>query len=126
MTEIVWCQSCKTVVWAYDQIRTNKDIRGLMNEMAMPCPKCGEIGNFNGWFSKDLDQVAKSLPEAKIYDGWSAMRAIAKAYSVKWEISPDCTWFRRPNHTDGDYHALITGIKEYIKDYQPKGEENET
>lgn len=97
MAEMVWCQSCKTVVWAYDhQLRV--DLRGICNMLKLPCPKCGNKGNFDGW---GIDRLTPELEEsleriAPIYDMWSAMKAIALRENVAWEPSPNNDWYRRP------------------------------
>ncbi|KKL13222.1 hypothetical protein LCGC14_2527930 [marine sediment metagenome] len=120
---VVWCQSCKTVVWAYDSMQPNQDIRGLMNMISMPCPKCGEVRNFDGWDSgnQTLEDVGKTIPGAQIYDWWSALKAVARDNipDVKWEISPDCSWFKRPDSemlSDEFPSDLTPDISELIKE----------
>ncbi|KKK71991.1 hypothetical protein LCGC14_2908360, partial [marine sediment metagenome] len=79
---VVWCNGCKTAVWAYDSMQKGQDVRGLMNMMNMPCPKCGETRNFDGW---DGDwQDLKGAPGEKIYDGWSALKSVAHFYGAAW------------------------------------------
>lgn len=93
MAEMVWCQSCKKVVWAYDH-QPNTDIRGLFNLMRMPCPSCGAEGNFDGWGDRvSLEKMRKNHPEVEIYDWWSAMRYVAQLNKVEWCPSPDNRWF---------------------------------
>jgi len=93
MAEMVWCQSCKTVVWAYDHY-PHTDIRGFLNEAYMPCPLCGAKGNFDGWGSEDAYGDLKSVAPKEVYDGWSAMKYIAKLHKLEWNPSPDNHWFR--------------------------------
>ena len=63
--------------------------------LKLPCPKCGDVGNFDGWGSNNAyEALHQRYPD--VYDDWSAMKAIAKIYKVVWEPSPDNTWFRRP------------------------------
>ena len=97
MATMVWCNSCKKVVWAYDHITA--DVRGICNIFKLPCPKCGAEGNFDGWSSETayldaLDIFGKNT--AQIYDNWSAMRVLAdRSFKVAWEPSPDNRWFPR-------------------------------
>ncbi len=99
MGEMIWCQSCKTVVWAYDH-QPSVGISGICNMLRLPCPKCEVKGNFDGWgIDKLTDDQAKQLERTTsnpIYDMWSAMKAIAKLRKVEWQPSPDNNWFRRP------------------------------
>jgi len=115
MAEVVWCQSCKTAVWAYDHTGPKMDLRGIMNHLGMPCPKCGEVGNFDGWGSGEqtLEDIQESFPSAQIYDWWSALKEVAKlnCKDLEWEISPDCRWFRRPGDTDEYYKRKMDAIK---------------
>jgi len=94
MAVMVWCQSCKTVVWAYDH-QPPGPIAGLFNNMRMPCPKCGTEGNFDGWGSKDAygDLKERGTKEYPVYDDWSAMKYIAHHNSVEWGPSGDNRWF---------------------------------
>ncbi|MBU2249680.1 MAG: hypothetical protein KKD77_23230 [Gammaproteobacteria bacterium] len=96
---VVWCNKCKTAVWAYDQMREGQDVRGLMNMMAMPCPECGAVGNFDGW--SGIDETVEYLKEQfpmDVYDNWSALKKVLamNCKDGKWAISPDCRWFHRP------------------------------
>ncbi len=97
MAEMVWCQSCKTVVWAYNH-QPKVDLRGICNMLALPCPKCGHKGNYDGWGNNELtDNLITDLEKIQpVYDMWSAMRAIAVNEQVAWEPSPDNDWFSRP------------------------------
>ena len=90
MAEMVWCQSCKTVVWAYDH-QPPVDLRGICNMLKLPCPKCGEIGNFDGWGSHNAHQQLSSRKE--VYDDWSAMRYVAEYEGMEWDPSGDNRWF---------------------------------
>lgn len=95
MAVMVWCQSCKKVIWAYDH-QPKVDLRGICNMLKLPCPKCGDEGNFDGWASdKPLAQV-REYAEAKgvrIYDAWSAMHFIADEYQMEWDPSGNLRWF---------------------------------
>ena len=82
---MVWCHSCKTVVWAYDS--DWGDMRGVLNMLRIPCRLCGEIGNFNGY------NVSISHMKAyNTFDGWSTMKALAEYEKMEWNPSPDNTW----------------------------------
>jgi hypothetical protein len=95
--EMVFCQSCKTVVWAQDW-SVNHDLRGIMNMFRMPCRLCGAIGNFDG-FNPTFDNV-RGIGRI---DGWATMREIAEANELKWNPSGTNAWFS-------------DGINETIKD----------
>lgn len=95
MAEMVWCQSCKTVVWAYDHQRP-VDLRGICNMLGLPCPKCGDAGNFDGWNDKGEDLAFYKTYHSEgseIYDWWSLMKAVASYYEVAWEPSGNNRWF---------------------------------
>jgi hypothetical protein len=99
MSEMIWCNSCKTVVWAFDH-QPKVDMRGICNMLCLPCPKCGDKGNYDGWGIDELTEAmvtqlnrTSGMP---IYDRWAAMKAVAKLHNVVWEPSPDNDWFRRP------------------------------
>ena len=93
MAVIVWCNSCNTVIWAYDHQKPC-DLRGILNSLKMPCRLCKDEGNFDGWESEEAYPVVKEVyPEANIYDDWSAMRYIAKSHKLYWNPSGDCRWF---------------------------------
>lgn len=96
MAVMVWCQSCKKVVWAYDHF-PHTDIRGFLNEAYMPCPRCGAEGNFDGWGDngKDLNFFKGAHPNEPIYDWWSLMKAVAKNHNMEWCPSGDNRWFPR-------------------------------
>lgn len=108
MAVMVWCKSCKKVVWAYDE-HLRVDLRGICNMFKLPCPKCGDVGNFDGWGSDHpISQLREMLLESEkqeVYDAWSAMRWIAKFYGVKWEPSGDNTWFH--SRVNKDISTLI-------------------
>ncbi len=97
MAEMVWCQSCKTVIWAYDH-QPSVDMRGICNMLNLPCPKCGDKANYDGWATEKLTPDLRSQLEKiqPIYDLWSAMKAIAVINKLAWEPSPDNDWYRRP------------------------------
>ena len=93
---MVWCNSCKEVVWAYDH-QPEVDLRGICNMLKLPCPNCGVEGNFDGWGSDDAyNQVKDHENQSEVYDDWSAMKFIAKHHGVKWNPSPDNRWFPKP------------------------------
>lgn len=112
MAEMVWCQSCKKVIWAYDH-QSQMDLRGLCNMLQLPCPECGEVGNFDGWANNgmSLDEIKGVHPGERIYDWWSAMRIVAKNHKMEWAPSPDNKWFKRPNHSREQYKDLIDAIQ---------------
>lgn len=120
---VVWCNKCKTAVWAYDQLSDKQDIRGLMNMMGMPCPECGEVANFDGWsgeFDEDTVKMLAGCGKA-CYDSWSMLHFMFEM-NVKdgtWAISPDCAWFRRPGGSDEDYHSLLRGIRNQVEAHSP-------
>ena len=100
MAEMIWCNRCKTVVWAYDH-QPHMDIRGWLNEVYMPCPLCAEEGNFDGWGDGSAEETIQNLKDQglKVYDRWSLMKAIAKMHKVEWNPSPDNRWFRSKMYT---------------------------
>ena len=117
MAEMVWCQSCKTAVWAYDH-QSEVDLRGICNMLKLPCPKCGDIGNFDGWASNDMAAFYDSLPakaKEELYDWWSAMKYVAEAHNVAWEISPNCSWFKRPSDADSTYLEFTKDLQRMIR-----------
>lgn len=119
MAVMVWCNGCKTVVWAYDH-QSRVDLRGLCNILQLPCPKCGDIGNFDGWESDNpYEQLGNALSKAEgqVYDDWSAMKYVARAYKVEWEPSPDNTWFRRPYYIPEEYERFMTSLRGVIQDH---------
>jgi hypothetical protein len=116
MAAIVWCLTCRTTVWAYDHITI--DLRSVCNMLQLPCPKCGDIGNFDGWEAKDpVRHVRKALPDKKdeVYDAWSALKAVAEIHEVSWDISPDCSWFRRSYHEE--HTPFVEDISYLIRTY---------
>lgn len=98
MAEMVWCQSCKTVVWAYDA-QPRVDLRGICNMFRLACPKCGAKGNYDGWGCNKLTEKDRKQMELiagqTIYDMWSLLRAVAKSEGMAWEPSGDNTWTKR-------------------------------
>lgn len=110
MAEMVWCNSCKTVVWAYEHQKP-VDLRGICNMLQLPCPKCGAVGNFDGWASDNFEGADEAIryliPSWAIYDWWSAMKAIAESYKIAWEPSPDNTWLRRPDTKEGGVSEVL-------------------
>ena len=118
MASMVWCNSCKTVVWAYDQ--ESKPLSGILNHMQLPCPKCGDVGNFDGW-NGNAYEVGKFLEteKEKVYDNWSGLKRIASrnCKGVKWEISPTCCWFQRPDKSHEEYQELMSKISQLCQEY---------
>ena len=100
MAVMVWCQSCKKVVWAYDH-QPYIDLRSICNLLKLPCPKCGDEGSFDGWGSNSpvadlasaVTNVETKASLGDVYNAWSAMQAIANIHDVEWEPSPDNRWF---------------------------------
>ena len=86
--QMVWCNSCSTVVWAYDH-QPPCNLSGIINMMALPCPNCNRQRTFNGWGANNLDDFAE-IPE--VVDDWMAMKAVAKQYNLHWNPSPDNQW----------------------------------
>ena len=82
---MVWCQGCKTVVWAKDS--DYGDLRGTLNMLRIPCRLCGAEGNYNGY---NANLVHKERHDT--FDGWSTMKALAEYEDVEWNPSPDSTW----------------------------------
>lgn len=95
MAAMVWCQSCKTVVWAYDHQR-HTDLRGVANMWRLPCPQCGARGNYDGWGAEDaigaMQVVGLVDDRNPVVDDWSAMRAVARRRRLEWAPSPDNVW----------------------------------
>ena len=83
---MVWCLSCEKVVWAYDS--DYGDVRGILNMMNMSCRLCNCHGNFDG--QRIYVEYLKYYGDA--YDGWSAMRFIAKLRNLEWQPSSDNKW----------------------------------
>lgn len=109
MAVMVWCQSCKKVVWAYDQYPPT-DLRGICNTLHLPCPSCGDIGNFNGWsdrlpYSELKANILQRSPEARIVDYWTIMKYIAEQEKVSWEPSGDNSWF--PKELNSYFRSVI-------------------
>ena len=91
MAEMVWCNSCNTVVWAYDH-QPHCDLRGIVNMMGLPCPNCHRTHCFDGWGANDIEKLANHYPDKEIFDGWSAMKYVAKENHKEWKPSPDNRW----------------------------------
>ena len=93
--EMVWCEKCKTVIWAYDHWKPS-DLRGTANMWRLKCPSCGGDSCFDGWGAKELtanlSKEIHDISNESVYDGWSAMKAIAKMNKVEWNPSGDNTW----------------------------------
>ena len=94
MAEMVWCQSCGDVIWAFDH-QTPVDMRGIANMFDLPCPNCNRQKVFDGWGAKELDEKLVNHAKASgvvIFDMWSAMKFIAKIKNKNWNPSPNNTW----------------------------------
>ncbi len=89
MAEMVWCNACSTVVWAYDHVQ-HMDLRGVINMMDLPCPNCHRTRCFDGWGTNDITKLAEQHPE--VFDRWSAMKYIAKENNKEWKPSGDNRW----------------------------------
>jgi hypothetical protein len=74
--------------------------------LALPCPKCGKVGSFDGWESKDAHQELSSRKE--VYDDWSAMRYVAECEGVEWDPSGNNHWFPE-NLKDENGNCLLCG-----------------
>ena len=99
--EMIWCQSCKTVIWAYDHAEPS-DRMGAANSFNLPCPLCGHKSNFSGLgipnksIDKNINQLRTTgLP---VYDKWSYMKHLAFCNNVEWNPSGDNSWFRPGTH----------------------------
>jgi len=90
MGEMVFCLSCRRVIWGYDDMQP-VDMRGICNHIRLPCPACGVRGNFDGYKAAD----------------WMEMHKIAEAEGLEWAISPDCDWFRRPGETGKETKLVV-------------------
>lgn len=118
--EVVWCNKCKTAVWAYDETSPGRGIAGLMNQMSMICPECGAVRSFDGWGSASLTleevRVATQAPSQQIYDWWSALKVVFRmnVKEGKWAISPNCKWFERPDgrNLTNEVSALVKASKQ--------------
>lgn len=99
--EMVWCQSCKTVIWAYDHAEPS-DRAGVANSFNLPCPLCNVKGNFNG-LGLTLEEANKAFTRCgeaghAVYDKWSYMKFRSNQLCLTWNPSGDNSWFR-PNTT---------------------------
>ena len=90
MAEMVWCNSCSTVVWAYDH-QPHCDLRGIVNMMGLPCPNCHRTHYFDGWGIDSVEEMINHYPE-EVFDRWSAMKFIAKHNHLEWKPSGDNRW----------------------------------
>jgi|TARA_Y100000310_G_scaffold57510_1_gene52763 hypothetical protein len=97
---MVWCQGCKTVIWALDS--DWGDVRGILNMLKIPCRLCGEEGNYNGYSATLIHMDMHGT-----FDGWSTMKALAGYEEVKWNPSPDNTW--RSDEEIQEAHDRIMG-----------------
>lgn len=79
MAAIVFCKNCEVVVWANAHI--NLFLGGMVNFLKLPCPNCGETGNFDGFMIPDGD--------------WDVLKKIAEDRNLIWSPSPDNSWFKR-------------------------------
>ena len=82
---MVVCLDCKTIVWAHDE--DHGDVRGLVNEFGLPCPKCRGTICFDGWRVRASQVIDSEYPDA-----WSFMREIAKARGLTWEPNGANRW----------------------------------
>jgi len=110
MAEMVWCNSCNTVVWAYDH-QPHMDIRGLVNMFGLPCPNCHRTHCFDGWGTNSVEELAKRYPN-EVFDGWWAMKLIAKMHYLEWKPSPDNRWLI------GAYEGLRLSIKRWQEEQE--------
>lgn len=98
--EMIWCEDCKTVIWAYDHQKPT-DLRDIANMWRLACPNCGMTRCFDGWYAKELDETLirnlENVSREKVFDCWSAMKAVAKFHNVTWDPSPDNTWTGKYN-----------------------------
>ena len=94
---MIWCQSCQTVVWAYDHFPPT-EISGFLNESHMPCPLCGDKRNFDaiGLETDRANERVNNLRKEgqRVFDLWSLMEYIAAGKKLTWNPSDDNSWFR--------------------------------
>lgn len=107
---MVWCNSCGTVVWAYDH-QPHMDIRGIVNMFGLPCPECHRTHCFDGWGTNSVEELAERYPN-EVFDGWSAMKLIAKLHHLEWKPSPDNRWLI------GAYEGLRLSIKRWQEEQE--------
>ena len=88
MAQMVWCISCKKVIWAYDHQKPG-EFAGFVNMLGLKCPRCGKERTFDGW---GAEEITPFLAAQGAYDMWSAMKITAGIYQVAWEPSPDNRW----------------------------------
>lgn len=102
MATMVSCNSCRTVVWAYDHL--DIALSGIINHLKLPCPKCGEVQNFDG----------RNYATHRGEDGWDILHRVADRNGLTWSISPDCAWFHRPDmdSTDDISRMLKKDVRE--------------
>ena len=91
---LVFCRSCKTVVWAYDHLTEGgRDVRGIANMFRLTCPRCGDVANFDGVSLSDKMLMEwMKIEESKVYDYWSALKLWADAKGLVWAPSGDNSW----------------------------------
>ena len=81
MGRMVFCVSCKSVVWAHDS--DLGDVRGICNVFRLSCPECGDVASFDGYTLWESWQFV---------DVWAEMHRIAEQANLTWRNSPDLSW----------------------------------
>lgn len=79
---MVWCVSCKAVIWAHDA--DHGILSGICNRFRLACPLCGDVASFDGiriWWSWLVTD-----------DIWGVMHAQAESRELAWRNSPDLSW----------------------------------
>ena len=79
---MVFCVSCKAVIWAHDA--DHGDVRGICNMFRLACPLCGAVANFDGF--------RPHQSELENWDVWAWMRGMAEYRGLAWRNSPDMSW----------------------------------
>ena len=79
---MVFCVTCKSVVWAHDSAWG--DLRSVCNVFRLQCPQCGDFSSFDGF--RILESQLSGL------DPWAKMHEIADREQLAWRNSPDLSW----------------------------------
>lgn len=73
---IVWCTSCQTIVFKWDDSIEYQAEE--LNAKLVPCPECQAVGRFDSFAI--LDQARA----ARFGDSESFLQSCAKVFKVKW------------------------------------------
>ena len=80
---MVWCVSCKSVVWAHDA--DHSDVRGIANMFRLRCPLCRVAASFDG-ILVHREMLGQLAP-------WVWMHCYADQNNLDWRNSDDLTWY---------------------------------